>query len=110
MRVNLPTFKDKKAKDAVTCCLWHWDMSVFHHSGLDDHHLFLYVFRSLQGFLGDLVRSLGEDPTLGNVLLTLDKHYSVIMRFNALSKKLYSLKQGMGGNVAEFGVWSMWRR
>ena len=63
-----------------------------------------YAFRSLQGFLGHLVRSLGEDATLGNVVWTLDKHYGVMMTFNTLNKELYSLKQGMGEHVAEFGV------
>ena len=62
----------------------------------------LYVFRSLQGFPGDLASSLGEDATLGNVLWMLDEHYGVMMTFDALSKELYSLKQGTGENVAEF--------
>ena len=43
-----------------------------------------------------MVRSLGEDATLGNVLQMLDEYYDVVMTFNALSKELYSLKQGMG--------------
>ena len=63
-----------------------------------------YVFRSLQGFTGDLTRSLCEDASLGNVLQTLDEHYGIVMTFDALSKDLYSLKQGMGENVAEFRV------
>ena len=50
------------------------------------------------------MRSLGEDATLGNVPWTLDEHYSVVMTFDALSKELHFLKQGMGENVAEFGV------
>ena len=61
-------------------------------------------FKSLQGFLGDLVRGLGEDTTLSNVLWMLDKHYGVIMTFDTLSKELYCLKQGMGENVAKFEV------
>ena len=47
---------------------------------------------------------MGEDATLGDVLQTLDEHFGVMMIFNALSKELYSLKQGMGENVAEFRV------
>ena len=58
----------------------------------------------MQGFPGDLARSLGEDATLGNVFWTLDEHYGVVMTLNALSKEHYSLKQGMGENVGEFGV------
>ena len=54
--------------------------------------------------LGWLVRSWGEDATLGNVLQMLDEHYDIVMTFDALSKELYSLKQGMGENLAEFRV------
>ena len=71
---------------------------------LDDWHLLPYVFHSLQGFQGDLARSLGKDATLNDVLQTLDKHYSVFMTFDALSKELYSLKQGSSENVAKFRV------
>ena len=34
----------------------------------------------------------------------LDEHYGIIMMFDALSKELYSLKQGLSENVAVFGV------
>ena len=60
--------------------------------------------QSLQGFPGDLARSLGEDATLKDVVQTLDEHYGVVMTFNDLSRELYSLKQGSGENVAEYGV------
>ena len=103
VKVNVPTFKNRKAKDAVTYYLW-WDVPVLCHYGWDDCYLLPYVFRSLQGFLGDLVRSLGEDATLGNVLWTLDEHYGVVMTFDAWSKELYSLRMVMGENVAEFRV------
>ena len=101
---TLPTFKDEKAEDTVTYHSWQWDVSVFCHSSWDEHHLLPYVFRSLQGFLGNLERSLGEDATLGDVLWMLDKHDGIMMTFNTLSKEHYSTKQGMGKNVAEFGV------
>ena len=35
----------------------------------------------------------------------LDEHCGVVMTSDALNKELYSLKQGLGNNVAEFGVW-----
>ena len=34
----------------------------------------------------------------------LDEHYGKVTMFNALSKELYSLKQGSGENVARFRV------
>ena len=79
-------------------------MVIFCQSGWDDQHLLLYIFHSLQGFAGNLARSLGKDATLSDVLQMLDKHYGVVMTFDALSKELYSLKQGSNENVAEFGV------
>ena len=79
-------------------------MAIFHHSGWDNQHLLQYIFWSLHRFPGDLARSLGKDATLTNTLQTLDEHYGMVMMSNALSKELYSLNQGSGKNVAEFGV------
>ena len=83
---------------------WQWDVAIFCHSGWDNQHLLPYVFLSLQGFLGDLARSLGEDATLINILQALDGHYGMVMMFNALSTELHFLKQGSGENVTGFGV------
>ena len=99
MKVNLPTFKD-----TVTYHLWWWAVAIFHCLGWDDQHLLPYVIWSLQGFLGDPARSLGEDTTLNDVLQTPDEHYGVVMTFDALNKELYSLKPGSGENMTEFGV------
>ena len=63
-----------------------------------------YVIWSLQGFSGDLARSLGKNATLNDILQTLDEHYGVVMMFDTLSKELYSLKQRSGENMAKFGV------
>ena len=97
-------FKDEKTEDAVTYHSWQWDVAIFCCSGWDDQHLLPQVFWSLKGFPGDLAISLGEDVTLTDILQTLDEHYGVVMTFDALSKELYSLKQGSGENVAEFRV------
>ena len=104
MKVNMPIFNDEKTTDAVPYHSWQWDIAIFCHSGWDDQHFLSYVFQSLQGFPGDLASSLGEDATLTNILQTLDEHYGIVMTFNTLSKELYSLKQGSGKNVSEFGV------
>ena len=104
VKVNLPICKDEKTKDAVTYCSWWWDISIFHHSRWDNQHLLPYIFWSLQGSPGDLVRILGMDATLTDVLQMLDEHYGMVMTFNALSKELYSLKQGSVENVANLSV------
>ena len=84
--------------------MWQWDVAIFHCSGWDDQYLLPHVIKYLQGFLGDLTRSLGENATLNDVLQTLDEHYGMVMMFDTLNKELYSLKQGSGENVAKFGV------
>ena len=104
VKVNLPIFKDEKTKDAVTKHSWQWGTAIFICSGWNDQHLLPYVFWSLQGFPGDLARSLGEDATFSDILQMLDEHYRIVLMFEALCKELYSLKQGSGENVATFGV------
>ena len=47
---------------------------------------------------------MGEGVIRGDVLQMLDEYYGIMMTLDTLSKGLYSLKQGMGENVAEFGV------
>ena len=103
-KVKLLSFKDEKTEDVVTYCLWQWDVAIFCHLGWDDQYLLPYIFQSLQGFPGDLGRSLGEGATLTNVLQMLDKHYGMVMTFYTLSKELYSLKQGSRENVTKFRV------
>ena len=109
VKVNLPIFKHEKSKDAVTYSSWWWDVAIFHWSGLDGQYLLPYIFYSLQGFMGNLVRSSCKDATLSDILKTLDEHYGVIMTFNALSKELYSLKQGLSQNISEFRVHLLWQ-
>ena len=104
MKINLLIFKDEKTKDTVPYHLWKWDIAIFHCSGLDDQHLLLYIFWLLQGFPGDLVRSLGEDATLTDIFQMLDEYYGMMMTFDALSREFYSPKQGSIENVAEFRV------
>ena len=109
VKINLPIFKDEKTKDAVAYFLWQWDIAIFCYLGWDDQHLLPYIFWSLQGFHGDLARSLGEDATLNDILQMLDEYYDIVMTFDALSKELYSLKQGSGKNVATFRVCLLWQ-
>ena len=79
-------------------------MAILHQSGWDNQHLLPYILCLLQGFLHDLAQSLGKDTTPSDVLQTLDKHYGVVMMCNTLSKEIYSLREGLGENVAEYRV------
>ena len=50
-------------------------------------------------------QNLGKDTTLQEQLQMLDKHYGVVMTFDALNKELYMLHQGYQEGMSEYGVW-----
>ena len=68
MKINLPVFKDEDTKDAITYQSWHWDLTMYHCARCQDCTLLPYPIHSLQGYPGELVRSLETDITLDNVL------------------------------------------
>ena len=55
MKMNLPIFKDKEAKDAVIYQSWWWDLMVYWHAKCRNSTLLPYAIRSLQGYPGELV-------------------------------------------------------
>ena len=83
MKFNLSVFKDEDTKDAVTYQSWHWDLMVYCHMGCQDCTLLPYAIHSLQGYPGELVRSLGSNITL------LDEHYSNVKALDALNQELF---------------------
>ena len=65
MKINLPVFRGKDAKDAVTYQSWRWDLTVYWQCvGCRDHTLLPYAIWSLQGYPVELVQSSGTDVTL----------------------------------------------
>ena len=74
VKVSMPIFRDEKTKDALAYCFWWWDIAIFHCLGGDDKHLLSYILQSLQGFPGDLARSLSDNATLTDILQMLDEH------------------------------------
>ena len=101
MKINLPVFKDKDAKDAVTYQSWRWDLTVYRCAGCRDHTLLPYTIRSLQVYPGELVQSSGTDITLGDVLMILDEHYNNI---NALFQELFQLQMADKETVLDWGI------
>ena len=87
-------YEDLPAKDAITYHSWFWDLIVYCHTGCWDHTLLLYAICSLQGYLGELVRSLGTDITLDDVLTILDEHYNNVKALDALNQELLQLCMG----------------
>ena len=91
MKINLPVFKDKNAKDAVTYQSWRWDLTMYQCAGCRDNTLLLDATRSLQGYPGELVWSSGTDITLDDMLTILDKHYNNVKAFDVLNQELFQL-------------------
>ena len=89
MKINLPVFKDEDKKDAVTYQSWHWDLMVYCCTGR--LHLLPYVMYSLQGYPGELVRSLGTNITLDGILAVLDEHYNNVKALDVLNQELFQL-------------------
>ena len=94
MKINLPVFKDEDMKDAVTYQSWHWDLTVYNCTGCQDCTLLPYAICSLQGYPGELLRNLGTDITLDDVLTILDEHYNNVKALDALNQELFQAMHG----------------
>ena len=104
MKMNLLVFKVKDTKDAVTYQSWHWDLTVYCHARCQDCTLLPYTIHSLQGYLGELVRSSSMDITLGNALTILDEYYNNVKALDALKQELFQLLMGEKETVSNWGV------
>ena len=103
MKINLPVFEDEDMKDAITYQSWCWDLMVYCQAGCWDHILLPYSICSLQGYPGELVRSLGTDVTLDGILTILDEHYNNVKALDALYQELFQLQMGKKETVLEWG-------
>ena len=104
MKINLPVFKDKDTKDAVTYQSWRWDLTVYWCAGCRDHTLLPYAIRSLQGYPGELVWSPGTDITLDDILTILDEHYNNVKVLDVLNQELFQLQMADKEIVSDWGV------
>ena len=104
MKINLPTFKDEDAKDAVTYQSCRWDLTVYHHAGCRDCTLLPYTVWSLQAYPRELVQSLWMDIALDNVLTILDEHYNNIKALDALNQELFQLLMADKETVSDRGI------
>ena len=104
MKINLPIFKDKDAKDAVTYQSWSWDLTVYQCARCRDCTLLPYAIRSLQGYPGELVQSSGTDITLDNMLTILDEHYNNVKALDALNQELFQLWMANKETMSDWGI------
>ena len=104
MKINLTVFKDEDTKDVITYQSWRWDLTVYCHVGCWDHTLLPYTIQSLQGYPQELVRSLGMDITLDDVLTILDEHYNNVKALGALNQELFQLGMVDKETVSDWGI------
>ena len=104
MKINLPVFKDKDAKDAVTYQSWRWDLMVYCHAGCRDHTLLPYAIQSLQGYPREMVWSSGMDITLDHMLMILDEHYNNVKVLDTLNQELFQLWMADKETVSDWVV------
>ena len=102
MKISLPVFKDDDMKDAISCQSWHWDLTVYHQAGCWDCTLLPYAIHSLQGYLGELVRSVGTNITLDYVFAILDEHYNNVNAQDAFNWELFQLQMGKKETVSDW--------
>ena len=101
MKINLPIFSDRDMQDAISYKSWHWDLMVYCQAGCRDHTLLPYTIHSLQGYLGQLVRSSGTDITLDDVLALPDEHYNIVKALDTLNQELFQLQMGKKETVSD---------
>ena len=104
VRINLPVFKDKDTKDAITYQSWRWDLTVYQHAGCRDHILLPHTICSLQGYPSELVWSSGMDITLDDVLTVLNEHYNNVKALDTLNWELFQLQMVDKETVSDWGV------
>ena len=104
MKINLPIFKDKDAKDAVTYQSWRRDLTVYWHAGCRDCTLLPYTTRSLQGYPGELVQSSGKDITMDDELTILDEHYNNVKVLDVLNQELFQIQMADKETVSDWDV------
>ena len=99
-----PHFKDEDAKDVVSYQSWRWVLTVYRHARCRDRTLLPYTIKSLQGYPGELVQSLGTDITLDDVLMILDEHYNNVKALDVLNEELFQMQMAEKGTVSDWGV------
>ena len=105
MKINLPVLKDEDTKDASHLPELEVGLDdMYHRGGCQDHALLAYTIWSLQGYLGELVRSSGMDITLDNVFTIIDKHYNNVKVLDALNQELFQLQMADKETVSDWGV------
>ena len=77
---------------------------MYHQAGCRDHTLLPYAIHLLQGYPGELVRSLGTDFTLDDVLNILDEHYNNVKALDVLNQELFQMFMGKKETMLDWAV------
>ena len=95
-RSTCQLFKDEDTKDAVTYQSWHWDLTMYCQAMVVQIALSsLMSSTHYKVIWGSIVRSLGMDITLDDILNILDEHYHNMWKtWMCLIKELFQMHIG----------------
>ena len=102
MKINLPTSRLKTRSMPSPIKAGIGDIMVYHQAGCKDHPFLPYIICFLQGYLGELVRSLGTNITLDGTITVLDEHYNNVTAIH-LEPGAFPTMSGWQGNSVRLG-------
>ena len=90
---KLPTFSgDRRTKDA-SFARWQYHVKVLQHGPYENYIILNAVNQSLRTPAADLVVNMGADVTVTDILRKFKSRYGSVLSVEALTEKLYALKQ-----------------
>lgn len=91
---KLPNFSgDKKSKEA-TFARWQYNVKILLKGPYDSFAVLNAVNQSLKSPAADMIVNMGPDATVQDILAKFKKRYGCVLPVEALTEKLYALKQG----------------
>ncbi len=90
---KLPVFSGEKKKDS-SFARWQYHVKVLQNGPYDEYSILDAITQSLKSPAADVVISMGHRVSVIDILRKLGTHYGCVLSVEALTEKLYQLKQG----------------
>ena len=90
---KLPVFSGEKKKDS-SFARWQYNVKVLQNGPYDEYSILDAITQSLKSPAADIVMSMGHRVSVNDILRKLGTHYGCVLSVEALTEKLYQLKQG----------------
>ena len=105
-KIELPVFNGDDGSDpsSVSYRTWRFDVEIFRMNDCKEKELLPRVILSLRGQPGEMIRALGTNSTLEQVLSVLDGYYGDVLTADGLVQELYSISQRSGETASNFGM------